>query len=412
MARSLSAQTSASAILALLASTGLARAQPFSANFPTPFLDRWNYPFGDAGGNRSTASLFTTLGSPFVGQNGFDDRDAEMLIGFSTAASIAQVPASQYALSSVKLRVMVNVPSGQPGFVYDNTYDSANTYPDLSGSSLTADTDAGRPLELFGCDYRAGFTSTTFLENSPFSSIAPVISPARECRNVFPIDFGTTGAARDVSNNITGAGAVGSRFEVEPLAIGQAIGVAQSNLVTIDPPPAVGAAVPNRTIMEFTINLALPGVRGYIAQGLSTGRLNLMVTCLANATPFGGGPVNYPVLFTKENSSGLPAQLLIAGSITSACNPADIAGSGATYINGAVDLPADSQLGIDDFIVFLAAFSDGAGCSGIAPCNPADIAGSGATYSNGAVDSGPDGDLSIDDFIIFLAAFSDATGCP
>ncbi len=93
------------------------------------------------------------------------------------------------------------------------------------------------------------------------------------------------------------------------------------------------------------------------------------------------------------------------------CNPADIAGSGATYDNGTVDIGPDSSLGIDDFIIFLAAFSDATGCPGSTPCNPADIAGSGATYSNGTVDVGADGDLGIDDFIVFLAAFSDSTGC-
>ncbi len=94
------------------------------------------------------------------------------------------------------------------------------------------------------------------------------------------------------------------------------------------------------------------------------------------------------------------------------CNPADIAGSGATYLNGTVDIGPDNELGIDDFVVFLAAFSDSTGCPGTAPCNPADIAGSGATYTSGSVDIGPDGDLGIDDFVVFLAAFSDATGCP
>ncbi len=100
-----------------------------------------------------------------------------------------------------------------------------------------------------------------------------------------------------------------------------------------------------------------------------------------------------------------------AAIVSGACNPADIAGSGATYINGTTDIGADNQLSIDDFIIFLAAFSDATGCPGTAPCNPADIAGSGATYTAGTVDVGPDGDLSIDDFIIFLAAFTDATGC-
>ncbi len=98
------------------------------------------------------------------------------------------------------------------------------------------------------------------------------------------------------------------------------------------------------------------------------------------------------------------------------CNPADICGSGATYdpLTGGVDIGPDLALSIDDFVIFLAAFTDGTGCPGTAPCNVADICGSGATYDGltGTVDVGPDGDLSIEDFLIFLAAFTDGTGCP
>ncbi len=101
--------------------------------------------------------------------------------------------------------------------------------------------------------------------------------------------------------------------------------------------------------------------------------------------------------------------------VATRCNPADVAGSGATYDSGTgtVDVGPDLALTIEDFAIFLAAFSDATGCPGSTPCNPADITGSGATYnpSNGTVDIGPDGELNIDDFVVFLAAFSDATGC-
>ncbi len=88
------------------------------------------------------------------------------------------------------------------------------------------------------------------------------------------------------------------------------------------------------------------------------------------------------------------------------CNWADITSPGGTYdpITGTVDLPPDGSLSIEDFIVFLAAFSDGTGCPGLTPCNPADLTGPGGPPVL------PDGDLSIEDFIAFLNYFTD--GCP
>ncbi len=99
-------------------------------------------------------------------------------------------------------------------------------------------------------------------------------------------------------------------------------------------------------------------------------------------------------------------------AVGTACNPADLTGPGGTYTAGTVDVAADGQLSVEDFSVFLSAFTDGTGCPGTGPCNPADITGQGGTYANGTVDVQPDGDLSVEDFIAFLSAFSDATGCP
>ncbi len=97
------------------------------------------------------------------------------------------------------------------------------------------------------------------------------------------------------------------------------------------------------------------------------------------------------------------------------CNPGDLCGSGAAYSDGVVDIGADQQLTIEDFVIFLSAFTDETGCptSGVfeGACNPADVCGAGATYLDGAVDVGPDGELTIDDFVVFLSAFVDGTGC-
>ncbi len=94
---------------------------------------------------------------------------------------------------------------------------------------------------------------------------------------------------------------------------------------------------------------------------------------------------------------------------------ADITGPGGNYANGVATLPPDGQLSIEDFIVFISAFTDGAGCpptpGSSGACNPADITGPGGTYARSTVDVAPDGELTIEDFIVFLSAFTDGTGC-
>ncbi len=135
----------------------------------------------------------------------------------------------------------------------------------------------------------------------------------------------------------------------------------------------------------------------------------LVSLTIAGAQPSDAGTYSLVVTNACGNATSTGTALTVAPG---SCNPADICGSGATYDSGTVDIGPDGELTIDDFIVFLAAFSDTSGCPGAAPCNPADVCGSGATYDAGTVDIGPDGELTIDDFIVFLAAFSDGTGCP
>ncbi len=106
---------------------------------------------------------------------------------------------------------------------------------------------------------------------------------------------------------------------------------------------------------------------------------------------------------TPVGSAGGTIGLNIRTNLPAACNRADLTASGGFYDNGAVTAPPDGELSIEDFIVFLAAFTDGVGCPGLAPCNPADLTGA------GGVPVPPDGDLSVEDFITFLAEFTE--GC-
>src|SRR5882757_3197129 len=98
---------------------GAAMADGLSANgsWANPTLDRWNYPFGDASGTRTTASTFTSLWS---GYTIFDDRDGEFLLGFNTGAQIpAGFPAERYRITQVQVTTTAVVADPQQTFVFD-----------------------------------------------------------------------------------------------------------------------------------------------------------------------------------------------------------------------------------------------------------------------------------------------------
>lgn len=133
------------------------------------------------------------------------------------------------------------------------------------------------------------------------------------------------------------------------------------------------------------------------------------VLTITNAQPSDSG--DYTAVFSNACGSTTSVAAIVS-VVIGACNPADLCGAGATYDNGSVDVPPDGQLTIDDFLVFLTAFTDKTGCPGAGPCNPSDVCGAGATYDNGVVDVPPDGQLTIEDFLVFLNAFNDAAGCP
>lgn len=377
---------------AIVTATGsAAQAQTFTPTLPA-LLDRWVYPFGDQDGQRTTIPLFTTLGS---GYTGFDDKDAQALIGFATAPAVPQVSPARYSVTSATLRVYIVLPSGQPGFIYDPTYDAAETY--VPGGP-TPDADAGRPVEVYAAAYRGGFTSLTFAEDSPFATGEPVVSPARANRNVYPTDFGGLGGeARDVSNNVTDYSGAPATFDVSPLALGVATGVASADFLTLDPPPAPGAPVPTRTLFTFSLDVSRPEVQAYLRDGLSLGRVNLVVTSMAPASAFGAGPITYPVLYSQENALGRGAELLLSVDVQVACNRADITDTGDSGAG------PDGQLELDDILAFVNDYNDAAGCPGTPPCSRADITDTG---DSGA---GADGQLTLDDILAFVNAYNE--GC-
>jgi hypothetical protein len=241
-------------------------------------LDRWMYPFAFTGGTRNLSPTFGAVGTP-----GFDNRDAQFLIGFDTSSIIPSGQgAEQYQINAVTVRTMVGAPSG---FEYDPTYDPFRTYlPDTDPEALD-DTDAGRPIELFGVSFRNGYTHFSFgaNDNQPpgFEESSPFGAQDVGTRNAYPLSFVSAGTGIDVSNNID------DRIESHPWAIGNAA-------------LAPGAPVTDNATFAFAIDLANADVRSYLQRGLNDGAIGFAISSMHAASQAGGPPV--PQFLTRENT--------------------------------------------------------------------------------------------------------------
>jgi hypothetical protein len=270
---------SAASIIGLLALSPLASGNPVTAGFPTPSIDRWMYVFNQSPGTEAEARVF----SPYPYQFGyFDNRDGQFLVGWDTAGSGVATgqPPSHYRILSATVTVRV---SGNNFFQYDPTYDSYLTYPPSPPTGTPpyppapqADTDTGRPIEMFVCGYRNGYVAgptagagqQVFTQTSSYAT-GPAF-PSVEKRNVFPGQYNASGVLVDVSNNVD------NQFEARPIAVG----VARTNS---EQPVAVapGAYVPVNTDMEFSIDVHQREVIDAMRQGLSQGRVEFLITSLA-----------------------------------------------------------------------------------------------------------------------------------
>ena len=76
-------------------------AQSISVTIPVPSIDRWNYPFASQPGTEASIPTFAALR-----QSGFDDRDAQFLIGFSTADGVPTgFGATRYAIAAADVTI-------------------------------------------------------------------------------------------------------------------------------------------------------------------------------------------------------------------------------------------------------------------------------------------------------------------
>lgn len=323
---------------ALLLGAANASAQPISVHFGTPTLDRWMYAFNTNPGHRPTASVFGTVLMP-----GFDDRDAQFLIGYDTQPAIpAGLGAASYRIISARVTARI---AAADTFVYDPTFDAVQTYYDAGDPRAVPDSDAGRPIELYAVGYRNGWTLATFQETSPFGG-EPLVQPAEGARNNFAAVFDEAGNAIDASRNVR------LGFEVRPFAVGQTGTVAP------------GASVPVDTDFTFDIDLTNPNAVAYLRNSLDAGRLNLEISSL-HTVAF--GEATSPIFYTRENPLGVPARLDL---VVCTGRPADWNCSGAVnsqdffdfltdFFAGAADFNASGDTNSQDFFDFLTAFFGG-----------------------------------------------------
>ncbi|MEZ6119820.1 MAG: hypothetical protein R3C28_25080 [Pirellulaceae bacterium] len=224
-------------VVAAMLTASMVRAEEVS--LPVGF-DRWVYPFSATPGIRATGSVFGSILEP-----GFDDRDAQLVLGFDVAAL---QESSQPIESLTVLLTMADV----EGVIYDPTSDALATYLDEA-----TDTDAGRPVELYGVAVRNGLEGLAlsirsgdyFYETSSFSNRP---GQFENTRSVFVSDY-ANGEARDISNNVRRS------FEVQPWAVGQLDDV------------AAGTVVSANSTFEFASDLSQANVRNYVNAAIDTG---------------------------------------------------------------------------------------------------------------------------------------------
>ncbi|HMP74394.1 MAG TPA: hypothetical protein PKE55_14140 [Kiritimatiellia bacterium] len=256
-----------------------------------PTYDRWMYPFNASSplGNRPAASTFAAFDPDF------DNRDAQVYFGFVLTNAIpAGLGPEAYQILACRFRATMSDGVTE----YDPTQDAWTSYLSPTQTLYTADTDAGRPMELFGAGWRNGWTPGTFGENGPF---APGFGVFRDVRNVFAVGVHNA-ALVDVSNSVDPDGTGLNGFDPVPFAIGQA-------------PVPPGDLIPLPTTFTFDVDTSHPLIQGYLQAALDDGVLGLVLATLHPAAFM--GPAVFPVWDQKENIVGEPATLEIVYRLVS-----------------------------------------------------------------------------------------------
>jgi len=264
--------------------------------FDTPSDDIWQYPFNFNKGSADTGKLFGSPGN--VTFNGFNDRDGVIIAAWDTSPMIpmGQAPSS-YAIAAVTVTLThQDCPPGDCGLFVtqatwpiDLTVDEWFTY-DVNNNGIIdgveqADSDPGRPLELFGTGFE-NFLFDSWTENDNFVT-STCQTGVDICnfvpRDPYPMTYRSgTGEVLHVEDNIHGAW--------NPSFAADVCGDANAICPFTPTPWAIGQPInynPNGTqfapfevVFDVNLNIAGGRVRQYFQEQLAGGRVVVSLTSL------------------------------------------------------------------------------------------------------------------------------------
>lgn len=266
-------------------------AQEVTFHIDLPLLDRWNYPWNQTPGTRSTAPVFSSYietdfyEDPFFG--GFDERDGQFHVGFATGGHVESgLGVSSYNITAARVTLM-NATNN--AFIYSLTLPQWQWYlpPDDPEFQCPVAADPCPPgntvipepaLKLFGVGFRNGFNALSYQETTAYSPQGPW---GAGHRTAYALDFDEAGNPRDVSNNVADG------FNPTPFALGT------TNL-------ALGQLVPAARTFTFEIEVNDPHIQQYLREGLDLGVLHFMVATLHITEQEEGG--GSPEFYCKEHA--------------------------------------------------------------------------------------------------------------
>lgn len=273
-----------------------ARAAEIAHVFPTPSDDRWQYPFNFAPGFRATASCFGA-----TGQDGFNDRDGVVLVAWETVDDVAPGrPDGCYNVRAVTVTLTnYATPSFRPAWAVDLTVDDWTTYVSA------ADSDPGRPVELFGVAFGPAHREDSWTEDAFYVGSASEGNAPRDpypfvfrdgTHDVLHVEDSVKGLHNDsLEEPLCGAPDGACPFTPFPWAVG----------VPISYTPAT-QSVPFD--VRFIVDLCRSDghVRKYFQRQLRTGRVFVSITSMHEVEPFEPA-FSFPNFFMKE---GVPLDAL------------------------------------------------------------------------------------------------------
>ncbi len=334
-------------LLLFTLSTSSLSAEVVELTLDAPDFDRWMYPYNATAGEREMASTFSSVDSDF---DIFDDRDGQAMLGFITQNEITSgLGRDTYDVTSATITLTISGDEVR----YDPTVDAWNTYPE-GGEE---DTDAGRPIELFGAAFRNAFTGWTFGETGPFP-----FGAERGERNVYPITFSENGDPIDASNSVL------EEFTPAPFAVGQTDAV--------NP----GQFMPSETVLTFELDVMDPDIQCYLRSSLDDGLLSVVVTSLHYASQPGvkqPAGLSYPNFHMKESWA-----VVLGLADAARCEMTVVM---ADDVGIPEDIDGDGNVSVTDLLTLIA---DWGSCN----CCSSDING--------------DGEVNVTDLLALIAAWS------